>query len=91
MVHFYCWDPHSEVMECEESPVRLGIVSAQLLPEDPVTSWGGQKAGLPLRSTPELHFLNLNSHLRGQSNSDSSNTEQMSSGECVRQHVTCCC
>lgn len=83
MVHLYCWDPHSEVMECEESPVRLGIVSTQLLPEDPVTSWSGQKAALPLCSTPELHFLNLNSHLHRQSNEDYSNMDQTSSGKWV--------
>lgn len=63
-VHLYCWDLHSEVMGCEGSPVRLGIVGAQLLPQDPVTSWSGQKAALPLCSAPELHFLNLNSNLR---------------------------
>lgn len=41
LFHFPWWNPHTEVMERRESPVRLSIVSAQLLPEDPVTSWGG--------------------------------------------------
>lgn len=57
------WDAGREA----GSPVRLGVVGAQLLPEDPVTPWSGQKAGLPLGSGAQLHFLDLDGHLRRQS------------------------
>lgn len=45
------------------SPVRLSIVCTQLLPEDSVPTWGGQKAALSLWPTTKLHLLNLNGNL----------------------------
>lgn len=48
------------------SPVRLSVVRAQLLPEDSVSPWGGQKAALSLRPAYKLHLLNLNGHLSNQ-------------------------
>lgn len=75
--------PSQRVMERKESPVRLGIVSAQLLPEDPVTSWSGQKAALSLCSTRQLDFLNLNSHLHAKSIPGDSDMERISTGKSV--------
>lgn len=46
-----------------QSPVRLSIVCTQLLPEDSVPTWGGQKAALSLCPTTKLHLLNLNGNL----------------------------
>lgn len=45
------------------SPVRLGVVCAELLPEDSVSAWRGQKVALPLCPTSQLHLLHLNGHL----------------------------
>lgn len=59
-----------KVTGCVGSPVRLSVVCAQLLPEDSVSPWGGQKAALSLRPASKLHFLNLNGHLYKQPQSD---------------------
>ncbi len=62
------WPPSGDVVTgWVGSPVRLGVVCAQLLPEDSVSPWRGQKAALSLRPTSQLHFLNLNGHLYKQS------------------------
>lgn len=65
------WPPSGDVVTgWVGSPVRLCVVCAQLLPEDSVSPWRGQKAALPLRPTSQLHFLNLNGHLYKQSVSE---------------------
>lgn len=71
-VHWYCWEGLAAIVGGEGvhvvtgwagSPVHLGVVGTQLLPEDSVSTWRGQKAALSLRPTSQLHLLHLNGHL----------------------------
>lgn len=45
------------------SPVRLGVVRAELLPQDPVCPRRGQEVARSLHPASQFHLLHLYGHL----------------------------